>query len=76
MYHQILWYVCFDRDLENWWYVVSKIITWKDFKLFLYKIFKHFILQEIHLVSLSEVLDLLKYASTHVRVTVEIRWRE
>ena len=26
--------------------------------------------------TLGEVLDLLKYASTYVRVIVEIRWRE
>ena len=40
------------------------------------KIFEHIILQEIHLVSLGEVLDLSKYASTHAQVIVEIRWRE
>ena len=78
MYDQILWYVCSDRDLEICRYDVSKIVTWKGFKIIfvLSKIFEHITSQEIHLVSLDEVLDLLKYASTHVQVIVEIRWRE
>ena len=58
MYDQILWYVCFDRDLENCRYDVSKIITRKDFKIIfvLYKIFGHITLQEIQLVSFMGVL--------------------
>ena len=75
MCDQILWNVCSDKDLENYRHDVSKIVIRKDFKIIfvLFKIFEHITLQEIHSVYLGEVLHLLKYASTHVWVIVEIR---